>query len=81
MDFPCTLTPDQWARVRLLARTDQFSFGVALVDKIKAGERPWTDKNALEVHRVTKGEVPCWAMRPDIFREGQLPPALADLAA
>lgn len=75
------LTPEQWALIRRLARTDQFTFGVALVDKIKAGERRWTDDNAIEVHRVTNGAVCCWSLRPDHFREGQLPPALADLAA
>jgi len=81
MTFPCTLSPPEWLLLRQWAREGRFTFGVALVDKIKGGGRRWTDDNAIEVHRISKGEIPCWKLRPDHWAEGQLPPCLADVAA
>jgi len=64
-----------------MAREGKFSFSVALVDKIKGGGRRWTEGNAIEVHRVSNGEIPCWKVRPDIWAEGWVPPCLVGLVA
>lgn len=29
---------------------------------------------AVAIHWATDGVVPCWALRPDLWREGQIPP-------
>lgn len=70
------LSPQDWKALRSLANTSELTFGVALVDKIKAGKRSWTPDNAIEVHVVTNGSIPCWKLRPDLWSEGQIPPAL-----
>lgn len=36
---------------------------------------------AISIHYASNGEIPCWKLRPDIWREGQVPPALADFPA
>ena len=82
MEFPCALSPSEWLLLRQWASAGRFSFKVTLVDKIKGTPgRRWTEDRAIEVHRVTKGEIACWSMRPDIWAVGQLPPCLANLAA
>ena len=32
---------------------------------------------AITIHFGSKGLVPCWSLRPDIWREGQIPPVPA----
>ena len=77
MAFPCLLSSPDWTLLRQMAREGQFSFGVALIDKIKGGDRRWTEDNALEVHRISNGVIPCWKVRPDLWGEGYIPPCLA----
>lgn len=78
MTFEPTLSQQDWLRLRRLAAAGVFSFKVGLVDKIKGDRtRRWTEDAALEIHRVTNGEIPCWSVRPDLWAPGQIPPAVA----
>lgn len=71
-----SLPPPDWAAIRSLARAGKLSVGVALIKKIKAGQKRFTTEVATEIHRVTDGEIPCWRLRPDLWSEGQVPPSL-----
>jgi len=58
--------------------------GVSLSTVTRAinGERkdlPWL--TAILIHYHSDGFYPCWQLLPDLFTEGQIPPALADLQA
>lgn len=77
MDTKTTLLASDWATLRKLAREGRISIGKALIDKIKAGHRRWTDEVVIEVHRVTDGAIPCWSLRPDLWAPGQIPPCLS----
>ena len=33
-----------------------------------------SDELVIDIHFATHGEIPCWALKPKIWREGQVPP-------
>lgn len=41
--------------------------------KIEKGKRA-TEHQAVQIHHGSCGAVPCWVLRPDLWREGQVPP-------
>jgi len=69
-------TPTEWLTLRSLAKQGGISVTPVLIDKIRTGERALTERLAIEIHRATNGQIPCWRSRPDTWPEGVLPPVL-----
>lgn len=70
------LTAAQWAQLATLAEAGEIPITGNSLKAIRYGRRRWTEDLSIRVHEVTKGEIPCWATRPDLFNVGVLPPCL-----
>ena len=42
--------------------------------KIEAGEQDAADIQCPRIHWATRGRIPAWVLRPDLWKEGQVPP-------
>lgn len=71
-----TITAAEWATLRDLARRDLLPVGLGLIKRVKSGKGRITEDCAIAIHRVTKGAIPVWKIRPDLWAAGQIPPAL-----
>lgn len=72
------LSDDQWLELRALARAGKIPCGTALLDKVKAGERNFSERMAVDIHIATQGLFPCWDLRPWSWEKGQVPPAIRE---
>lgn len=80
MDYSPDFTRTDWKFLRSACRAGKVNLSQDLLSKIKAGKRRFTEDSAIEIHLATKGVIPCWRVRPDLWAPGQFPPALEHLA-
>lgn len=62
------LTPEQRELLKALARKGLIPYteGSAIRLSFSGG---WSSKGAMEIHLATEGIIPCWDLRPDIWKD------------